>query len=83
MEVMSMKRMKDVVSMAVSCGLALSVLLAGCNQNKAPSAAIAQPAAGASVVASDTLPEVVISAPREGAKRIVVSDRRTQPETDR
>jgi hypothetical protein len=55
----------------------------GCARSKAPSAAVAQPAIETPMAASDSLPEVVISAPREGAKPIVLTDSSTKSRADR
>lgn len=72
-----MKRMKVLVGIAVACGLALPALLVGCTQNETSSAAAVQPAIEA---ASDSVPEVVITARREGGRKIVLSDSSTQAE---
>jgi hypothetical protein len=74
---MSMRRVNVLVGIAVHCGLALPALLVGCTQNKAPSAAIVQPDIEA---VSDSMPEVVIMARREGGRKIVLSDSSTQPD---
>jgi hypothetical protein len=77
---MSMKRVKVLVRTVVACGLALPVLLVGCTQHKAPSAAVVQPAIEA---AADSVPEVVITARRESGQKVVLSDSSTQAKADR
>jgi hypothetical protein len=79
-EVMSMKRVKVLVRVAVACGLVLPVLLVGCTQHKAASAAVVQPSIEA---AADSVPEVVITARREGGQKVVLSDSSTQAEAVR
>jgi type IV pilus biogenesis protein CpaD/CtpE len=75
-----MKRVQDLVGITGILAVAVTALLAGCTRGEPVSSSVV-PASSSPVsvaapaVASDSLPEVVISAQRVGAKPIVLSER--------
>jgi hypothetical protein len=70
-----MRRAKDLLGVAIVSIVTLPALLAGCMQGDPPSDSARRAAFGDSAVASNDMPEVVITARRPRPKTIVLSAR--------
>ncbi len=71
-----MSRTKDLLGIVAVCSLALGSLLVGCTRTDRSAAAGPVPVA-ASAVGSAELPEVVVTASRNGSKPLLLSRRNT------
>jgi hypothetical protein len=73
-----MRRANDLIRAAITVIVTLPALLTGCRQSEAPADSDRRAAFETSAVASNGLPEVVITAPRSRSKTIVLSARDAQ-----
>jgi hypothetical protein len=70
-----MKRAQDLAGITAFCTLVLTSLLGGCTHNDAPAVTSVGTDGTPVSVASDGLPEVVVTASRPAARPIVLSAR--------
>jgi hypothetical protein len=73
-----MRRANDLIRAAITVIATLPALLTGCTQRDPPPDSGRRDASDTSAVASNDLPEVVITAPLSRSKTIVLSARDTQ-----